>query len=78
MRRADYGANITARTELKGQGFAKVLFHRGRLVGATIAGDDACELIAPLALAVSQELDLSALRRWIIPHPTLSEILTAI
>ena len=78
VRRADYGANITARTELKGQGFAKILFHRGRLVGATIAGEDACELIAPLALAFSQELDLRALQRWIIPHPTLSELLAVI
>jgi len=78
VHRADYGANITARTELKGQGFTKTVFHRGRLVGATIAGEGAAELIAPLALAVCREMDLNALRRWIIPHPTLSEILAII
>ncbi len=78
VRRADYAASIMARTELRGPGFVKALFHRGRLVGATVAGEGACELIAPLGLALSQGLDLKALRQWILPHPTLSEILSFI
>jgi len=75
IRRTDYGANIMARTELAGQGFAKFIFHDGRLVGATIAGEGAPELIAALALAMTAGADLKTLQAWIIPHPTLSEIL---
>lgn len=69
-----YGANIMARTELLGQGFVKVLFEQDKLIGATIVGDYAAELIASLSLAVSGGLTRKQLRSWVIPHPTLSEI----
>ncbi|MDD5169108.1 MAG: dihydrolipoyl dehydrogenase [Syntrophales bacterium] len=74
--RSDYGANIIARTELMGQGFVKMLFHRDRLIGATIIGDNAADLIASLSLAVAGGLGKRELKQWIIPHPTLSEVLT--
>jgi dihydrolipoamide dehydrogenase len=57
-----------------GQGFVKGIFHDDKIIGATIGGDHAAELIAPLALAVSQGLTKKQLRSWVIPHPTLSEI----
>jgi pyruvate/2-oxoglutarate dehydrogenase complex dihydrolipoamide dehydrogenase (E3) component len=37
-------------------------------------GDDAGELIAPMALAISNSLGKKELKQWILPHPTLSEI----
>ncbi len=58
--RNDYGANIMARTELVPQGFAKFIFHKDNLVGATVVGAGA---------------DIKTLQSWIIPHPTLSECL---
>ena len=70
-----YGANIIARAELMGQGFVKVVFHQDKIIGAVIVGDHAAELIAPLALAVSNEMTKKQLSSWVIPHPTLSEIL---
>lgn len=73
--RADYGANIMARTELAPQGFAKFIFHKGNLVGATIAGAGAPDLIASLSLALTTGADLKTLKSWLIPHPTLSEVL---
>ena len=73
--RTDYGSNIMARTELAGQGFAKFIFHKSILVGATIVGDGAPDLIASLSLALTTGADLKALKSWIIPHPTLSEVL---
>jgi len=73
--KTDYSANIMARTELAGQGFVKFLFHQGRLVGATIFGAEASELIVSLSLAVAGKLERRTLSAWIIPHPTLSEIL---
>ena len=74
--RSDYAANIIARTELMGQGFVKMLFHRNRLIGATIIGDNAADLITSLSLALTGGLGKRELKKWIIPHPTLSEVLT--
>ena len=73
--RVDYAANITARTELKGAGFIKALFEKDRLVGVTIVGDGAGDLIASMGLAVANSLGRKELKNWILPHPTLSEIL---
>jgi len=72
--KSSYSANIIARAELMGQGFVKAIFHKDKLIGATIVGDHAAELISPLALAVSNGLTEKQLRSWVIPHPTLSEI----
>ncbi|MFH1079683.1 MAG: NAD(P)/FAD-dependent oxidoreductase [Pseudomonadota bacterium] len=75
VHRTDFAANITARTALLGPGFVKILFDRDRLAGATIAGDQAGELVASLSLAMAAGLDRRQLEEWIIPHPTLSEVL---
>ena len=72
--KSQYAANIIVRTELMSQGFVKAIFHADKIIGATIVGDHAAELIVPLALAVSQELTKKQLQSWVIPHPTLSEI----
>jgi dihydrolipoamide dehydrogenase len=74
--KSNYSANIIARTELLGQGFVKAIFHEDKIIGATIVGEDAAELISPLTLAVSNELTKKQLRSWVIPHPTLNEIFT--
>lgn len=74
--KSPYNANIIARTELMGQGFVKAIYHLDKIVGATIIGEDAAELIAPLTLAVSNKLTKKQLRNWVLPHPTLSEIFT--
>jgi dihydrolipoamide dehydrogenase len=73
--RSEYGANILARSELAGSGFAKFLFHNDLFVGATIIGEQAAELISPLALAIANSMHKADLKRWVIPHPTLSELL---
>jgi dihydrolipoamide dehydrogenase len=72
--KSQYSANIIARAELMGQGFVKAVFQQDKLIGATIVGDHAAELISSLALALSQGLTKKQLRTWVIPHPTLSEI----
>jgi len=72
--KSQYSANIIARAELMSQGFVKAVFHADKIIGATIVGDHAAELISPLTLAVSNGLTKKQLRSWVIPHPTLSEI----
>lgn len=73
--RKDYNANIMARTELLGQGFVKLLFHKNQLIGASVIGASADNLIASLCLALTGEMDLKTMSNWIIPHPSLSELL---
>ena len=72
--KSQYNANIIARAELLGQGFVKAVFHQDKIIGATIVGEDAAELIVSLALAISNELNRKQLRSWVLPHPTLSEM----
>ena len=57
--------------------FAKVFTKRGSdtLLGATVVGKDAGELIAPLTILMSNGLGLSALGKTILPYPTRSEYL---
>ncbi len=74
--KSNYSANIIARAQLMGQGFVKVIFNEDKIIGATVVGDEAAELISPLDLAISNELTKKQLRSWVIPHPTLSEIFT--
>lgn len=76
--KSPYSANIIARAELMGQGFVKAIFHEDKIIGATIVGEDAAELIAPLTLAVFNELTRKQLRNWVLPHPTLSEIFSSL
>jgi len=51
------------------------MFSDGVLIGITIVGDEAAELIAPMSLAVVNKMTIQQLRNWVIPHPTLSELL---
>ena len=73
--KSSYSANIIARAELMGQGFVKVVFHQDIIIGAVIVGDHAPDLLSPLALAVVNGLTRKQLAAWVIPHPTLGEIL---
>jgi len=72
----DYSANIMARTELSGHGLVKLLFHENKLVGASVIGASADNLIASLCLALTGKMDFKTMRNWIIPHPSLSELLS--
>jgi dihydrolipoamide dehydrogenase len=75
IKRVEYGASIMARTELMGGGFVKAIFSNDRIVGVTIAGDEASELIASMSLAVANQMRIEKLKKWVIPHPSLSELL---
>ncbi len=70
-----FAENDRAQTEREIDGFAKVITtRRGRVVGATIVGAHAGELILPWGLAIARALRVSALAGLIAPYPTLSEI----
>ena len=67
--------NDRAQTERETEGLAKIVIgSRGRILGATIVGPHAGELIGLWGLAIGQRMKLSAIAGMIAPYPTLSEI----
>jgi pyruvate/2-oxoglutarate dehydrogenase complex dihydrolipoamide dehydrogenase (E3) component len=67
--------NDRAQAEGTVVGHIKVITsNRGRILGATIVGAEAGELITTWTLAVSQRLNIRALAGIIVPYPTLAEI----
>jgi pyruvate/2-oxoglutarate dehydrogenase complex dihydrolipoamide dehydrogenase (E3) component len=70
-----YHENDRAQTERATHGHVKVITTRkGRILGATIVGAEAGELISLWALAIAQGLNIRALTGIVLPYPTLSEI----
>jgi pyruvate/2-oxoglutarate dehydrogenase complex dihydrolipoamide dehydrogenase (E3) component len=47
---------------------------RGRILGATIVGSQAGELITTWTLAIQHRLNVRALTDIIVPYPTLNEL----
>ncbi len=73
--RADFAQNDRAVIERAAEGFAKlVLDPKGRIVGATIVGAHAGELIQPWAMAIGRRIKLSAMAAMTVAYPSLSEI----
>jgi pyruvate/2-oxoglutarate dehydrogenase complex dihydrolipoamide dehydrogenase (E3) component len=70
-----YHENDRAQTERAVEGFIKVVTNaRGKILGASIVGEHAGELIQMWSLALTQGLDIKAMTQWISPYPTYSEI----
>ncbi len=70
-----YHENDRAQAEHETTGHIKVVTAKnGRILGATIVGAQAGELIGMWALAISQKMKIKALTDWISPYPTLAEI----
>lgn len=73
--KSDFADNDRARTEGKNIGKIKIIVtNSGKILGATIVGPSAGELIAPWVLAMEKGLKISAIAKTIAPYPTLSEI----
>jgi pyruvate/2-oxoglutarate dehydrogenase complex dihydrolipoamide dehydrogenase (E3) component len=70
-----YHDNDRAQAERETRGHIKVITKRnGKIIGATIVGAQAGELIATWGLAVAQGLNIRAFTGIVLPYPTLSEI----
>jgi pyruvate/2-oxoglutarate dehydrogenase complex dihydrolipoamide dehydrogenase (E3) component len=72
--RAEFHHNDRAQAMRAGEGFAKVMIAKGRVIGATVVGPHAGEVLAPLALAVSAKMKVATLAGVVLPYPTLAEI----
>ena len=71
----DFAENDRARAEGETEGLIKVVVgKRGKVLGATIVGRNAGELILPWVVAIDQGLKIGAIAGVIAPYPTLSEV----
>jgi pyruvate/2-oxoglutarate dehydrogenase complex dihydrolipoamide dehydrogenase (E3) component len=69
-----FSENDRAQTERDTEGLVKaVLGRNGRVLGASILGTGAGDLILPWALAIAQRLKIGALANLIVPYPTRGE-----
>lgn len=67
--------NDRALAEHQDRGYVKVVTTpSGKILGATILGENAGELIHVWALAISEGLGIKAMTNYIPPYPTLGEI----
>jgi pyruvate/2-oxoglutarate dehydrogenase complex dihydrolipoamide dehydrogenase (E3) component len=67
--------NDRAQAERQTEGSIKVCVGKGgRILGASIVGAHAGELILPWVLAIRQKHKISALANVIVPYPTLGEV----
>jgi len=70
-----FADNDRARAERDTEGLVKVVVRRnGRILGATIVGRHAGELILPWVLAIDRSLKIGAMANLIAPYPTLGEV----
>ena len=70
-----FDENDRAQAEHATEGVIKVITSkRGRVLGASIAGSHAGELLLPWVMAVQQKQKIGAIANLIAPYPTLSEV----
>ena len=70
-----YAENDRAQAERKIHGLVKIVVDaKGRILGASIAGANAGEMINLFALAVAKKMKATDLRGYIPPYPTMTEI----
>jgi pyruvate/2-oxoglutarate dehydrogenase complex dihydrolipoamide dehydrogenase (E3) component len=75
MLRWPFAENDRAQAERRTEGFIKVMVDRkGRILGVTIVGHNAGELLTPWTLAMANRLKIGALMGITFPYPTYSEI----
>ena len=72
--RFPYHENDRAIAEGKTTGLIKVMVVKGRPVGASIAGALAGELISMWAMAIANNMKMSAIAATVLPYPTIAEI----
>lgn len=73
--RWSFADNDRARAEHKTNGLIKIVTDpRGRILGVSIGGHGAGEMISMWALAVSKKLSVRDIAGFVPPYPTLSEV----
>ena len=70
-----FAENDRAQAERKTDGFVKLVTDKkGRILGATIVGAGAGELIVPWCMAIQKRMSVKDMAGLVFPYPTLSEV----
>ncbi|MEO0819370.1 MAG: FAD-dependent oxidoreductase [Pseudomonadota bacterium] len=73
--RFKFGENDRALAEGRTDGLIKaVIGKKGRILGASIVGPNAGEIVHPWALALANKLKIGAMAGMVAPYPTLGEV----
>ena len=73
--RFEFAENDRARAELKTDGFAKAVFGKGgKILGCSIVGPNAGDLIQPWSLAISKKMKVGDMAGHVAAYPTFGEI----
>jgi len=72
--RFDFNENDRALAEVETYGFVKLITHKGKILGASILGPHAGELIHELVLAMQTGAKISDISATIHAYPTLAQI----
>jgi len=77
VQKTDFRANGMAQISAEADGFVKIISKQkdGQIIGGSIIGPLATELVATLVVAISACLTVEQVRQMIFAHPTLSESL---
>jgi len=73
--RAQMAANPMAQAHAATQGFVKVIWSGGKVVGVTAVGHDVSRLTTPATMIVQQGWTAEDIHKTIFPHPSLDEAL---
>jgi dihydrolipoamide dehydrogenase len=77
MHKIDFRANAMAHIMDEADGFIKIISKQDNqeIIGASIIGPQATELISILSVAISAHLSVNQIRAMIFAHPSLSELI---
>lgn len=64
-----------ALTDNVSEGKMKIIINKGKIIGCTIIGEGAGELIGEISLAIKAKISIETLATTIHPYPTLSQII---
>ena len=76
--KVSFADNDRANTENATDGFAKVVTNKGKIVGASLVGEHAGELIHEFVWAMTENLKITQLNKIIRVYPTLAKIIQAV
>lgn len=76
--KVNFTENDRAQAESATDGFAKIVTHKNRIIGASLVGEHAGELIHEFVWAMKENLKISQLNKIIRVYPTLAKITQAV
>lgn len=74
--KSKFAANSRAVVTGKTHGYVKLIYgSEGNILGGTIVGENASELIPFLSLSIESKINVDSLSKIVFPHPTFSEVI---